>query len=264
MISLLKKFLYTSPSIILPYDHLTADNLDAFEEQVTEIGKYYRWGKLSELSPPDKKKCTPGMAALVFENARKSVFLRAIPWLEEKKIPFTLGVRTDCIGMNQLPWPDEESLYQKFHAVEVTEADRKRAWEDPEWGESQRQNWRKLGPLPLNEADPTFFFVTWGQIFKISPQLMEVAMYFNQSPSHVDWLTTEKKFIETQTNRTIHSALSPYPCGSEKTIISQAGISTVVALSEFGPIEKNAQKLVLPRFELISEGFDKKSPGDSL
>lgn len=203
------------------------------------------------------------MAALVFENARKSVFLRAIPWLEEKKIPFTLGVRTDCIGMNQLPWPDEESLYQKFHSVTVSDADRKRAWENPEWAESQRETWRKLGPLPLNEADPTYFFVTWGQIFKISPQLMEVAMYFNQSPSHVDWLTAEKKFIETQTNQKIYSALSPYPCGLEKSKITQAGISTVVALSEFGSIEKNAQKLVLPRFELISMKLDKNSSGDS-
>jgi hypothetical protein len=262
MISLFRKLWSPSQSIILVYDHLTADNLDLFEEQILEVGNYYRWGKLSELSPPQKNKCQTGIVALVFENARKSVFLKAVPWLEQKKIPFTLGVRTDCIGMNHIPWADEYRLYHP--QAPLSSAELKHAWESPEWAESQRQVWRKLGPLPLNHADPTHFFSTWGQILKISPELIEVALYVNRVPPSAEWLTNEKKFIEAQTGRAVTSSLSPFRCDDFHSHFKAAGISTLVALSEVGTIEKTTQKLVLPRFELISAKLDKNSPGDSL
>ena len=128
-------------SLILVYDHLPSDN--TFEAQIDEVGRFYRFIKLSSLVKRLKKGKAGGRAAIVFSHARKSLFLEAVPALRAREIPVTVFLHPDCVGTNRLP-AEEESTRP-----------------------------------PIEEMDPTRFFATWGEILRLPPSLREFGIHLS-------------------------------------------------------------------------------------
>jgi len=174
-------------SIIVQFDHIDEKDVEDFEGKIEEIANYYRFSKLEEIGSRLVSRKNQGLAAIVFNNPRKSVLLRAVPFLVSKSIPFTCFLRADCIGLNKLPLEEELNFYSQAHpeklnskviAQKMTEA-----WIQPEEVEKYLLGLRKdLGPLPLNKIDPTFFFSTWGKLLELPQELIEwgVTLYASE------------------------------------------------------------------------------------
>jgi hypothetical protein len=174
-------------SLIVEFDHIDDKNIEDFEGKIEEIGKYYRFSSLEEISSRLANRKKQGLAAVVFNNPRKSVLLRAIPFLAAQSIPFTCFLRADCIGLNKLPLEEELSFYSEAYpeklssslvAQKITEA-----WTRPQEVEKYLLGLRKdLGPLPLDKIDPTFFFATWGKLLELPKDLIEwgVTLYASE------------------------------------------------------------------------------------
>lgn len=161
-----------SNGVILEFDHLDDNSTENLIEQVEEVLKYYRPVKLEELADRVKMKKRLGVASFVFRNPRKSVLLRAVPYLLDKKVPFTICLRTDCIGLNRLPPEEELDLFLKKYPNKISPESQtsflKQCGSSPEAAEQFLLQLRsQLGPIPLELADPTQFFATWGKLIEI-------------------------------------------------------------------------------------------------
>jgi hypothetical protein len=188
----LSKIFGPGNSLLCLFDHFTEETAREFEEQVEEISKYYKFRKLSEIVCENR--IETGFCGILFKNARKSVLLRAVPFLLAREIPFTLFLRSDCIGMNRLPLEEEKELYREAYPERLGELDQ------PDW-ENVR---RTIGPFPVEGKDPMFFFSTWGQINQIPPSLRESALMYREGIS----LGDEVAFIARQTSQSLRFVYS--------------------------------------------------------
>lgn len=177
-------------SLIVEFDHIDYKNIEDFEGKIEEIGKYYRFSHLEEISSRLVNRKNQGLAAIVFNNPRKSVLLRAVPFLAAKAIPFTCFLRADCIGLNKLPLEEELGFYSEAYPEKLNSSfvvqKNNEAWTRPEEVEKYLLGLRKeLGPLPLDKIDPTFFFATWGKILELPKELIEfgVTLYASEQNS---------------------------------------------------------------------------------
>lgn len=220
-------------SIVLTFDKFRPGETEPFFEQLDEIKKYYKFSTLSELAAKPKA----GHAAVLFENPRKGAFLTVIPVLIADRIPFTLCLRTDCIGTNRLPVGEMLEVYRKTYPEKTTllgqmqsaTADELRA---------------KLGPFPVEKSDPLDYFVTWGKIKELPPSSFEVGL--NISDFTDDKLITEElNFIERQLQRRPRVGLT----SAEGKMPKIPDVAAVVTARE-GVIDARTSPYDLPRYIL--------------
>ena len=209
-----RRFFAPDNSLILLYDHLPEALASVFEEQVSEIQSYYKFIPLTQLISAIKKRAPYGYAAVAFQNARKSVFLRGVPFLLERGLPFTVFLRSDCIGMNRLPLEDEDGL-------------------------------RSQG---IEKTDPTLFFGTWGEVNQIPPDKLELGMHVTDENS----LLAEKTFLKQQMGREVRTAFASKLTEGALSALTSLGIEGVVTTRP-GTIQRGTSPLKLPRFEFQYE-----------
>lgn len=186
--------------VILEFDHIKEEDLESFCEQIDEVQKYYSFVKLEELGERLKKNKRLGIASVVFKHPRKSVLLRAVPYLLEKKVPFTFAIRPDCVGVNRLPLEEEYELFAQKYAEQIKLNPKaqfiEQCWREPKNAEQFLLNLRKqLGPLPLELADPTQYFSTWGKLIEISKDWVSWGIHLHHSPQHSNELGNEIIFM---------------------------------------------------------------------
>jgi hypothetical protein len=162
-------FFGNSNSVILEWDHIDDLGFAGLQEQVEEVSKYYRFSSLEELCQRLKDKKRQGLAVLTFRNPRKSVLLRAVPYLIGKKIPFTLFLRSDCVGLNELPKPEMELFRQSLR--------------------------NEPGAPELKTVDPTRFFATWGKLNELPRNLVEWGITLTKSESDLKVVEDEILFM---------------------------------------------------------------------
>lgn len=192
-----------SNSIILEFDHQNQNDLESFEDQITEVQKFYQFSHLEEIASRVAKGKRQGLAAITFSNPRKSVLLRALPVLMGKKIPFTLFLRADCIGLNRLPPEEELKFYaQKYpdkFSQQIIDEKNHEFIHDPEAGELFLRSLRsEVGPLPIEIIDPTLFMGTWGKLREIPKDLVEWGINLYVAPSLKKVVENEILFMRHQ------------------------------------------------------------------
>lgn len=197
------RWLEQSNSVILEFDHIAQDQLEIFEEQVSEVEKFYQFSSVEEIASRTNQKKRQGLAAITFNNPRKSVILRALPVLTGKKIPFTLFLRADCIGLNKLPPEEELGFYikkypDKFLLNEIEKVKQDLPFAPEKVDEFLRSLRSGIGPLPLELIDPTLFFCTWGKLKEIPKDLVEWGVSLYLSPSKSPSLGDEILFMRQQ------------------------------------------------------------------
>lgn len=242
------KLFRPSNSLLLVYDHVTDEVLKQLEETLLEVGRVYTFLKLSELVEMHKRGKAQGYASVSFENARKSVFLRALPRLFEKEIPATVFLRPECIGLNRLPAEEELDYYQAFYEEKFSETSC-REWKARIWSEPEKVNAfllecrTRLGPLPIEKIDPMLFMETWGKIQEKSPEFVEFGLHLSSSPAHQEHLARDMKFIQKQTGRFSRCAY----CSHTLNALPMVGLDCVVTARR-GVIERETPVFDLPQW----------------
>lgn len=228
-------------SLVLLYDHLTSDIADEMEQQIDEIGRYYRFMPFSQLVRVPKRTRKMGVAAVVFKNARKSFFLRAQKFLLEKEITPLICVRPDIQGTNRLPLTDE-------YRGEDRAGFSRLVWENQSAAEKELLAQReKLGPLPLNEMDPTLYLGTWGNLMEIPPQRYEVGIHVPTRSFEVKALLAEVNFIKKQLGKAPSGAFLPSTEEHVMAKLSAAGVPAAVSPRE-GIVDKQTSVYDIPHF----------------
>ncbi len=200
-------------SLILLYDHLTEESAKEFEGQITEVSRYYRFVKLSNLIDAARKGDTIGLASVAFRHPRRSAWTRALPFLRAENIPATFFLSGDGVGMNRLPLEEELEWYAKTYP-ESFSAERmvglqEEVWENPQGLDAKLLTFRReTGPLPLEKLDPALFFMTWGKLLEIPPELREFGFHLSYNPRHEESLREALKFLSIQTGNPPRVALS--------------------------------------------------------
>ena len=261
---LLKKFLGPSQSLLLRYDHLDGMRMDELEEQLDEIGEFYRFSKLSDIVG-GRRRPVRGGAAVLFENARKSLFLWAAPLLMRKQIPFTVFLRPDCIGLNRLPVSEEVAAFQEQYADRLSQTEAMGlvdlAWHDPGEVETRLLHLRRqLGPLPVEKLDPTRFFATWGKILEIPPDCIEFGWHLTSGPDNPKLLGDAIEFIRRQTKRVVRMAFSERE-GHSRNSLAGFGIEGLVTGNSWA-VERDTDAFCLPCWPLERVTLDEKSTTD--
>ncbi|NQW45724.1 MAG: hypothetical protein HQ462_10020 [Deltaproteobacteria bacterium] len=188
---MISNWLGKNNSLLLEYDHIDDTNLSEFENQIEEVEKFYRFSKIEEITGRIRNKKGQGLAAVLFKNPRKSVLLRAIPFLIGKNIPFTIFLRPDCIGLNRLPMEEELDFYSKAYPKKITAEilcqKKNEAWKAPDAVDVFLRGLRReVGPLPLDLIDPTLFFCTWGKLIELPKELVEWGVTLYVGPQKTD------------------------------------------------------------------------------
>jgi len=250
-VGFLNRILGPSNSLVLLFDHLSVADSDEMEFQLDEIAKYYRFATLSQIANAARSRRQTGLAGVAFANARKSVFMRAVPFLQQRDIPFTLFLRPDSIGLNHLPIEDEFAAYARKYenplglSVDIVSD---RVWQNPPAEEELRDRLRReVGPLPVDQFDPTQFFVTWGKIVEIEPSRIELGIVVHAEPN-VARLTEAMTFIRRQTGRAPQIALSPRAL-TDTRVLREVGL-TAALIDRQGYVEKTTSVFDIPHVKL--------------
>lgn len=237
-------------SLILAYDHLDDRGVEEMLEQIEETKRYYRPETLSSLVSDLEKKKVRGAFTVLFKNPRKSVFLRAIPKLLDRDIPFTVVLRPDCIGMNRLPREEELELFTAGYPEKkaLFETWKNKVWEKPEEVDLFLKKCRhEIGPLPVGIADPTRYCVTWGKILEVPKKSREFALGISFSHSFTELFHREKKFTEVQIGENVEFGFS-YQLDS---CLSMSGLRATVT-PQPGAIDATTSLFALPLWEFNS------------
>jgi hypothetical protein len=250
----LKHFLAPRNGLILNFDHLEGDSIDEFQSQVQAVSQYYPLVKISEVVKRLREHRKLGVAAIVFRNARKSVFLHAVPWLQARELPFTIFCRPDCIGLNRLPLEDELFLYRTHAPDRMNESlyreKLEEAWAQPrrvrQFLDERRKEW---GPLPLDKMDPTFFFSTWKQLVELSAHYFEAGFFVEASLKNRADLEESLAFVRQQLSRDVRVAMTPREDSDLSAWLSTVKIEGLVTPRQ-GPLDKTCAPLELPLFPM--------------
>lgn len=227
-------------SILLLFDHLRSEDISQFEDQLGEVGRYYRFVKVSELVGRLRKRKTLGQAAIVFKSARKSIFVHAVSRLLEREIPFSLMLRPDCIGLNRLSVEDEIEIYRKFYPGDIPDLEGK--------GEVEiRASLRKIGKLPIEKLDPLMFFGTWGELTRIPPTFVELGLALSSRAAE-----QELTFIRQQTGVAVRIAYGKGLSSEAKATLERLGIEAYLT-DRSGVIDKDTDPMDLPHWALTNE-----------
>ncbi|MBI4404809.1 MAG: hypothetical protein HY537_11640 [Deltaproteobacteria bacterium] len=245
-------------SIVLVWDHVDEKERSKFEEQVEEVLRFYPIESLSNIVERLYKRQRQGFAAITFSSARKSIFLRAIPWLNSRKLPFTLFLNPTSIGSNRLPIQEELALYHHYYPERFGEAIfqewERESWVIPAEGEARiRSLRREIGPLPLNFLDPTRYFATWGEVVRGVKEKSEFGITLSVQPigdKSFSALEGEKTFVQNQIGQTVRLAFAQRDLGSDLRELRRLGIAGVLLDSQTGPVGRDTDPMKLPRWEM--------------
>lgn len=252
-----RKLVGPSQSLLLLFDHLAGEAAFEFQEKIEEIGRYYTFGKLSEIVRRPLAPNASGMAAVVFAHARKSVFLKAVPFLRGSGIPFTLFFQPECIGLNRLPAEEELRAYREYYPDKFSDETfanlLEQSWLEPETVETFLRNCRReIGPLPVNHLDPTLFSVTWGKILEIPPPQIELGIHLANSPLNLESTRAAVDFIGMQTKVRPQLAFTTRSLGGQELAIAslrELGIRALMTTGE-GIVERNTDPWNLPQWPI--------------
>src|SRR4051812_9082679 len=111
--NLFRRFLRPPNALILAYDHLDFDGGERLRTQVDEVRKFYEMSRLSDIVDSLAAGQPLGRAAVVFHASRKSLFVRALPFLRAEDIPVTIFVHGEWLGTNRLPPAEELRFYRR-------------------------------------------------------------------------------------------------------------------------------------------------------
>lgn len=228
-------------SLVLLFDHLTNDSSDEMERQIEEIGRYYRFVPFSKLARGSKRRRKMGVASVVFQNARKSFFLRAQKFLMSKDIVPLVCVRPDIQGTNRLPKVDE-------YRGDNRESFERLCWEDGTAAEKELLAQReKLGPPNINERDPTLYLGTWGNLVEIPPQLYEVGIHIPSRFLEVKSLLTDVNFIKKQLGKAPEAAFLPSADEAVSGLLKTVGVLAAIT-PRLGIVDKQTSAYDIPHF----------------
>lgn len=233
-------------SLILCYDHLEDDSTREMLEQIDEVRQYYEAAPLSTVVSNLEKGRVKGTFSVLFKNPRKSVFLRAVPRLLDREIPMAFALRADCIGTNRLPQEEELELYAEGYRDHSEEFRRQKEkiWTDPDSVDSFLFDARKrFGPLPVDKANPTTYFVTWGKILEIPKRHREIALGIWFSPAQKQKFESEKSFIETQIGEKMQVGLA----NKVDSSLQKSELKAIVTPS-VGAVDKTTSLFDLPQW----------------
>lgn len=206
----IQKLFRPDNGLVLVWDKFGPEQDEALGAQLDAVAKYYRWVKFSEIGRALEAQKGLGMAAIVFINPRKGITQFAAPLLLDQGIPFTVFLRSDCVGSNRLPLEEEIELFEEHYVDKMKDNSymKERVLSDPNrvdrWLESLRS---ELGPLPLERINPLDLFATWGSLGKFPTDLVEIGLHHSRDSS--EGMVEDIKFIEQQMNRSASVAYAP-------------------------------------------------------
>lgn len=237
-----------SNSLVLAVDPVAMPRFE-LEEALDDIGRYYRFGTLSEAAG------RRGMAAVVFPEARKRHFLNYTPLIRSMDIPVTIFVQPECVGVTRLPLWEELSIYREHFAAFPDEPHLlDRAWTDAAWAEAKIVEARGLhGPLPYDHLDPMRFYGRWRDLGDFPPEKLEVGLDLPVSvhPGHEARLREAVAFAKSQAKRPLRYAIgrdAVLDDAGERWLGDQGFVGYVSGLS--GPVLKGTNPWRLPRWPL--------------
>lgn len=245
--NLLRRWFGPSNALLFLYDHLQESDLDVFESELLEAKKFYRFVKVNELALALREGTSQGLLAVAFRQTRKSFFLRALPILRAHEIPVTLFVVADNVGTNRLTNAEELEIYfshypSAFPGDGIPEK-REAVWSQPQSMDRFLRECRTIvGPLPLNQLDPTSYGSTWGKILEIPPHLREVGLHIT-GQWEVGRIEQELAFVGQQVGSHVTSAYVPRSGVLPQTLPSR--ISALV-VEKSGAIESTTSPFALP------------------
>jgi hypothetical protein len=247
-------------ALILTYDHLDGESAEVFESQIAEVRRYYQLVKLSEIAQALDRGQALGMAAVVFRNSRKSLFLRAMRLLRTENIPVTIFLRADCQGTNRLPAEEELRLYQKHYPGSLTDSQVEEllqlGWRQPAELENYLNGCRtSIGPFPLNELDPTTYFSTWGSLMEFPPEQLEAGFYIGSGAQSVDSLNNQLTFVRQQTRQPVRIGYWPKDLESAQPVARELGLQAVLTTRR-GAVESGTSPWELPQWGFESKNSD--------
>jgi hypothetical protein len=200
MIRYIKDFFVSKNSLLILQDKMTLESQELFEKQIEEIRAYYSIVPLSKIIERLHKKKSQGYAAIYFKNPRVSLFNLTIPYLVAEKIPFSIGLRSDCVGLNNLPSEEEYK------------------------------------PEDIPKLNPGDFFATWGKLLQLNPIYTEFGVYLIDS--NLSKNKDEISYLETQTKRKITYGYSD-SAGFDALTCKELGLMGLVT-SKMGVIERSS------------------------
>ncbi len=248
----LRKVFGPRNSLVLCYDHLTEAGVGELDAQLTEVKPYYEFSKLSEIAQPGRSRRATGKAAIVFLQARRSVFLRAIPDLLARGIPFTLFLSPGYIGFNRLPFEEEVGIYHDSFSKELSDEDRlktlHRGWTAPNERDAILGSYRsRFGPLPFNDLDPLRFSATWGQINEIPAGLMEAGYRLECDPSCQGETENAIAFVRQRCHLPVRVVYAPGNIQGAELLLKGFHFEAVLTTNE-GPVIPTLSPMQLPQF----------------
>lgn len=191
-------------SLVLAVDPAEVPRFE-LEEALEDIGKYYRFGTLSEAA--DRR----GVAAVVFPEARKRHLLHYTPVIRSMDVPVTIFVQPDCVGVTRLPRWEELALYREhFGAFADEPSVLDRAWTDVAWADRKIEDARRRhGPLPYDHLDPMRFYGRWRDLGDFPPEKLEVGLDLPMAvrPGQEALLAECLSFARTQAKRPLRWAI---------------------------------------------------------
>ena len=244
-------------SIVLPFDYAGPHSFQDFEDQIQAVKKLYRFAKLGQIVDAIKKRKRQGLASIVLENPRKGVLLQAIPVLVSLEIPFTLFVDPDYPGLNRLPLEEEMAAYHRSYPDKFSQSEfehwQEVAGKNPLEADLFLKNSRKtLGPLPVNDLDPLYFFSTWGKLLDLPPDLVEFGLSVSHELSSKDQIDEKTSFIEKQLKTRPLLIRSPKAGFSSKELewIVNSKFDGIVGHQE-GEVTKETSVFNIPIWKLV-------------
>src|SRR5687768_3916043 len=88
-------------SLLIPFDGRASLDRDELDARLDDVEAYYRFAKLGEVVAGLTQKRF-GMAAVLFLNTKRRIFVEVLPELESRGIPVTVFADADIVGSNRL------------------------------------------------------------------------------------------------------------------------------------------------------------------
>lgn len=249
----LRRILGPPNSVVLLYDHMNDEAGRDLPGLLDEVGRYYEFTPLRSIVSDLKRGKDPrGKAAIALAYCRKSTLLRGVPELLARRVPFSVFLREDCVGMNRLPLDEELKAFASAYPEKLPAAECAalvdKAWHSP--GEIARrlQDFRRsIGPLPVGDIDPTAFFPTWGELTKLPPGLVDFGLAIHADPCDHALLESSVAYARRQADRPIEIAFCARPLRNPADSLASLGLSALQTLDD-GAIEKSTDRWALPRW----------------
>lgn len=250
--SLLRRFLRPPNALILAYDHLEQEDAEAMEEQLKEVGRYYQFAKLSQVVEARRKGKALGMAAVVFKHARKSLIVRGLARTRNEGIPITVFVDADRVGTNRLPLDEELEIYDGHYPGKIPATEKARllaaCWTKPEEVETFLKRCRtEIGPLPLNELNPTRYFATWGNLTEVPPDLFECGLSITSDLAAVD-VAAQLTFVRQRAKAPVTLSYSPRVLERAEATLAPLGVEALLGPTK-GAVDKSTSLWALPQWD---------------